>query len=55
MGARQRLIEPTACPGRLTFETPSEVTKMDKLLVLLAGILGAFIAILPATAPALGM
>jgi len=28
---------------------------MDKLLVLLAGIIGAFIAIVPATSPALGL
>ena len=54
MGACHRLIEPTPRPARLTFVTPTEVI-MDKLLVLLAGILGAFIAIVPATAPALGL
>ena len=54
MGAGQRLIEPLQRPARLTFETPSEVI-MDKLLVLLAGILGAFIAIVPVTAPAVGL
>ncbi|MCA2013171.1 hypothetical protein LCM17_16870 [Cereibacter sphaeroides] len=54
MGACQRLIEPNPQPARLTFVTQTEVI-MDKLLVLLAGILGAFIAIVPATAPALGL
>ncbi|MCB1389405.1 MAG: hypothetical protein KDK12_09765 [Rhodobacteraceae bacterium] len=52
------MIEPCALAFRLIPEGPrraDRIIRMDKLLVLVAGIIGAFFAVLPAAAPALGL